>query len=59
MSDTDIISNLAMMLRRMIWQARKESGDTSMKVLAAKAENFLRSYGLQGCLQRAEGKGEG
>jgi len=40
--------NLAMMLRRMIWMAEKETGDTSMKVLAGKAKRMLINYGLEG-----------
>ena len=43
-----IIDNLAAMLRRMIWQARKEIGDTSMKGLAGAAHQLLKQYGLQG-----------
>jgi hypothetical protein len=40
--------NLAMMLRRMIWMARKQVGDTSMKAIAGQAEILLKSYGLEG-----------
>jgi hypothetical protein len=46
------IDNLAVMLRRMIWMARKQVGDTSMKVIAGKAEELLKLYGLQGSLLR-------
>jgi hypothetical protein len=52
--DAVIIDNLAMMLRRMIWMASKETGDTSMKVLAGKARELLRSYGLEGSVLREE-----
>lgn len=45
--------NLAMMLRRMIWMAEKETGDTSMKVLAGKARELLRLYNLEGDFLRA------
>lgn len=50
--ENTIIRNLAMMLRRMIWQARQEAEDTSMKTLAGKAEELLKSYGLKGSLLR-------
>lgn len=41
--------DLAMMLRRMIWQADKASaGDTSLKSLAGQAKQLLAKYGLEG-----------
>jgi hypothetical protein len=52
--DATIIRNLAAMLRRIIWMAKKEVGDTSMKVLAGKANELLSSYGLQGSVLRDE-----
>lgn len=48
------IENIAAMLRRMIWMARKETGDTSMKALAGNAQQLLRQYGLQGTPVRRE-----
>lgn len=47
-----IITNLAAMLRRMIWYARKQEGDTGLKVVAGRADELLRSYGLEGDLLR-------
>lgn len=45
----DLVSaNLAMMLRRMIWQINKLDGDSSLKVLAGKADGLIKQYGLQG-----------
>ena len=41
-------ANLAAMLRRMIWMAEKEVGETSMKALAGKARALLISYGVEG-----------
>ena len=46
--------NLAAILRRMIWMARKEVGDTTMKVLAGKAQELLQQYGLEGSVLRNE-----
>ena len=46
--------NLAMMLRRFIWQADKSTGDTSFKVLAGKARELVERYGLTGEILRAE-----
>ncbi len=40
--------NLVMMIRRMIWMARKETGDTSMKALAGQAAELLARCGLPG-----------
>lgn len=40
--------DLAMMLRRMIWMARKETGDTSMKAIAGQANELLMRYGGDG-----------
>jgi hypothetical protein len=45
--------NLAMMLRRMIWQIEKMQGDTDLKVLAGKASVLLKRYGLDGSPMRA------
>ena len=45
-------SDLAAMLRRMIWMARKETGDTSMKALAEQASELLKRHGLEGDLLR-------
>lgn len=42
------VGSLAMMLRRMIWCARKETGDTSMKALAGQASELLARHGLNG-----------
>jgi len=47
-----IIDNLAAILRRMIWTAKKETGDTGMKVLAGNANELLKQYGLEGNLLR-------
>ena len=44
--------DLAAMLRRMIWMARKETGDTSMKALAGQALELLKRHGLEGELLR-------
>jgi len=46
--------NLAMMLRRMIWQVGKMQGDTDLKVLAGKASDLLKQYGLEGSPLRSE-----
>jgi hypothetical protein len=48
-------ANLAAMLRRMIWMAEKETGDSSMKALAGTAKQLLASYGLQGSSLRVAG----
>ena len=40
--------DLAMMLRRMIWQIERREGDISLKVLAGKARQLLLRYGLYG-----------
>lgn len=40
--------NLAAMLRRMVWQIDKTTGDTSLKVLAGKTRELLKQYGLEG-----------
>jgi hypothetical protein len=45
---TEIIENLAAMLRRMIWMAKKQTGDTGMKVIAGNAQQLLMKYGLEG-----------
>ena len=45
-------SDLAAMLRRMIWMARKETGYTSMKALAGQASELLKRHGLEGDLLR-------
>lgn len=52
MDDKIIISNLAAMLRRMVWMAEKEAGDSSMKVIAGKAKELLAKYDLQGSALR-------
>lgn len=49
-----VSENLAAMLRRMIWTAKKETGDTGMKVLAGKAGELLKLYGLEGSPLRDE-----
>ena len=45
-------ADLAAMLRRMIWMARREAGDTSMKALAGQASDLLKRHGLEGDLLR-------
>jgi hypothetical protein len=45
---TSVIDDLAMMLRRMIWMAEKQAGDTSMKALAGNAKQLLAKYNLEG-----------
>lgn len=40
--------NLVMMIRRMIWTARKQTDDTSMKALAGQAAELLARCGLPG-----------
>ena len=50
----DKARNLAMMLRRFIWQADKSTGDTSFKVLAGKARELVERYGLTSEILRAE-----
>ena len=47
-----IVGNLARMLHRFIYDARKQTGDTSAKVLAGKAGELLTGYGLQGSILR-------
>lgn len=42
------VDDLVMMLRRMIWMAEKETGDTSMKVLAGVARQLLIRHGFNG-----------
>jgi hypothetical protein len=48
-----IIENLAMMLRRMIWLAEKQTGDNSMTVMAGNAKQLLAKYNLEGSALRA------
>jgi hypothetical protein len=40
------VNDLSMMLRRMIWMAEREIGDTSMKALTGNARELLTRYGL-------------
>lgn len=47
-----VISDLSMMLRRMIWQAKRQEGDTSLKVLAGNAHQLLAKYSLEGDILR-------
>lgn len=47
--------DLAMMLRRMIWQAEKMTGDTSLKMLAGNAKQLLVRHGLEGSPLRKPG----
>ena len=47
--------DFAIMLRRMIWQTRKATGDDSMKVLAGQAEALLSRHGMPGNPLRADG----
>lgn len=58
MDDKIIISNLATMLRRMIWMAEKEAGDSSMKAVAGKAKELLARYDLQSSVLRDASRGE-
>lgn len=51
-SNEVIARNLAMMLRRMIWQIEKLPGESSLKTLAGNAKNLLGQYGLQGDIVR-------
>jgi hypothetical protein len=44
----DVATDLAMMLRRFIWAAERQPGDSSAKVLAGKARELLVRHGLQG-----------
>ena len=48
--------NLAVMLRRILWQIKKEPGDSSLKVLAGKASGLLEQLGLQGNPLRDEAR---
>ena len=51
------IPDLAMMLRRIIWQIRKrEVNDDSLALLANKAEDLLKVFGLQGDIFRGYNK---
>lgn len=50
----DAVNDLAVMLRRMIWQARKQNGDTSIKALAGNAHQLLCKYRLEGSPLRDE-----
>lgn len=43
-----------MMLRRMIYHAKAQAGDTSLKVLAGKAAGLLETLGLQGSALRED-----
>lgn len=52
--DIQCIYDLSMMLRRMIWCANKETGDTGMKVLAGNAKQLLIKYNLGGSPLRDE-----
>lgn len=47
--------DFAIMLRRMIWQTRKATGDDSMKVLSGQAEALLSRHGMVGNPLRADG----
>ena len=46
--------DFAIMLRRMIWQTRKATGDDSMKVLSGQAEALLSRHGMVGNPLRAD-----
>jgi hypothetical protein len=47
-ASSSVEQDLAMMLRRFIWDARKQTGDASAKVLAGKASELLVRLGLEG-----------
>lgn len=46
--DAKAFDDLALMLRRMIWMARREPGDTSIKTLAGQANELLIRHGGDG-----------
>ena len=46
--DSNEATNLATMLRRGIWLAKKQTGDTGLKVWAGQAYDLLCNYGRQG-----------
>ena len=50
--------DLAMMLRRMIWQINKMDGDSSLKGLAIGAMQLLKKYQLEGSPLRAAAASE-
>lgn len=52
MSDEAKVRDLAMMLRRFIWQIERQDGDTSLKVLAGNARELLAKYQLEGNILR-------
>lgn len=51
-----VAQNLATMLRRMVWQIDKLTGDSSLKVLSGLAKDLLAKYGLRGDLLRDDPK---
>ncbi len=52
--DAAVIANLSMMLRRMVWQVNRLDGDSTLKVLAGKADGLIKQYGLQGSPLRGD-----
>jgi len=44
--------DLAIMMRRIIWQINKLVGDSSLNVLAGRAQELLVKYGLVGDILR-------
>lgn len=52
--DDPIVTNLAMMLRRMVWLVEKDPGESSLKILAGNAKQLLQAYGLEGLPTRDE-----